>query len=255
MGLLIILTIASAFVVEAPLGPGLVQDVASHVTVTVLLRPETRELFTSVQATPTAAVVADETVIVAVVPVSAAVPVTCTADGAMLWKNIEPRQSPLLVEEGAVHQIQKPNCAGPEHVAFLQEKELGSALALKTIAGEAVVFWPAADCVNIRKAAIAPQKRTVTRFRRVAIAISPRVFNFDFVGVNCICANCVRTVCPASVRVKKKDAATSSWQPPETVTGVFANAGSSVFFISGSIVNNGTGFQGYLSGMVCADGN
>jgi hypothetical protein len=171
-----ILTIASAFVVEVPLGPGLVQDVPSHVTVTVLLFPETRELFTSVQATATAAVVADETVIVAVVPVNATVPVTCTADGATLWKDMEPRQSPLLVEEGAVHQIQKPNCAGPEQVVFLQEKELGSALALKTIPGEAVGFWAAAACVTIRNAAIAPITRTVTMFRRVAIIGSPRSF-------------------------------------------------------------------------------
>jgi hypothetical protein len=75
---------ASAFVVEAPLGPGLVQEVPSHVTVTVLIRPERRELFTSVQATPTAAVAEDETVIVAVVPVNVTAPVTCTANGWML---------------------------------------------------------------------------------------------------------------------------------------------------------------------------
>jgi hypothetical protein len=42
---------------------------------------------------------------------------------------------------------------------------------------------------------------------------------------------------------------------PASGTGVFANPGSSVFFISGSIVNNGTGFQGDLSGTVCASGN
>jgi hypothetical protein len=40
-------------------------------------------LFTNVQATPTAAVAADETVIVAVVSVSVTAPVTCTADGPM----------------------------------------------------------------------------------------------------------------------------------------------------------------------------
>src|SRR5271169_5287013 len=61
-GGLIILTIASAFVVEAPLGPGLVHELPSHVTVTVLLGPETRELFTNVQATSMVAVVADEIV-------------------------------------------------------------------------------------------------------------------------------------------------------------------------------------------------
>lgn len=171
-----ILTIASAFVVEVPLGPGLVQDVPSHVTVTVLLFPETRELFTSVQATATAAVAADETVIVAVVPVNVAVPVTCTADGARLWKNMDPRQTPLLVGEGAVHQIQKPNCVGPEHVVFLQEKELGSALALKTIPGEVVVFWAAAASETSGNAAIAPKERIVTSFRRIAMAGSPRTF-------------------------------------------------------------------------------
>jgi hypothetical protein len=79
-----ICTSASAFVVETPLGPGLVQDEASHVTVTVLLRPETRELFTSVQATAVVAVAGDETVIVAVVPVTVTAPVTCTAIGLML---------------------------------------------------------------------------------------------------------------------------------------------------------------------------
>jgi hypothetical protein len=57
--------------------------VASHVTVTVLLRPERTELLTNVQATPTAAVAADETVIVAVVSVNVTAPVTCTADGPM----------------------------------------------------------------------------------------------------------------------------------------------------------------------------
>ncbi len=75
---------ASAFVVEAPLGPGLLHDVASHVTVTVLLRPERSELFVSVQPTPIAAVDADETVIVAVVPVNVTAPATCTACGWML---------------------------------------------------------------------------------------------------------------------------------------------------------------------------
>ena len=133
-------TIASAFVVEEPLGPGFVQDAPSHVTVTVLFLPETRELFTNVQATAIAAVVGDETEIVAVVPVNVTAPVTWTAIGSRLWKNMKPRQFPPLVEDGAVHQIQKPNCAGPEHVVFLQENVLGSALALKTTPGEAVDF-------------------------------------------------------------------------------------------------------------------
>lgn len=172
-----IFTIASAFVTEVPLGPGLVQDVPSHVTVTALFFPGTRELFTRVQAAATAAVAAEETVIVAVVPVNVTVPVTCTADGVMLWKNMEPRQSSLPVEEGAVHQIQNPNCAGPEHVVFLQEKALGSALALKTIPGEAVVFWAAAS-ETIRNAAIAPKERIVTSFCRIAMAGSPRSFRF-----------------------------------------------------------------------------
>jgi hypothetical protein len=42
---------------------------------------------------------------------------------------------------------------------------------------------------------------------------------------------------------------------PAAGTGVFANPGNSVFFISGSIVDNGQGFQGDLSGTVCASGN
>ena len=42
---------------------------------------------------------------------------------------------------------------------------------------------------------------------------------------------------------------------PASGTGVFANPGSSVFFISGSIVDNGQGFQGDLSGTLCADDN
>lgn len=39
----------------------------------------------------------------------------------------------------------------------------------------------------------------------------------------------------------------------ESGTGVFANPGTSVFFISGSIVDNGQGFQGTLSGTVCTN--
>lgn len=57
---------------------------ASHVTLTVLLRPERKEVFTSVQATAIAAVVGEETLIVAVDPAKVVVPVTGTAIGAML---------------------------------------------------------------------------------------------------------------------------------------------------------------------------
>ena len=42
---------------------------------------------------------------------------------------------------------------------------------------------------------------------------------------------------------------------PFSGTGIFANPGSSVFFISGSIVDNGQGFQGDLSGTVCVGDN
>jgi hypothetical protein len=154
-------TIASAFVVEEPLGPGFVRDAPSHVTVTVLFLPETRELFTNVQATAIAAVVGDETEIVAVVPVNVTQPVTCTAIDSMLKKNMEPRQFPLLVEEGAVHQIQKPNCAGPEHVVFLQENVLGSALALKTIPGEAVVFAAPSAGAALTKNKLKPRSMSV----------------------------------------------------------------------------------------------
>ena len=41
---------------------------------------------------------------------------------------------------------------------------------------------------------------------------------------------------------------------PSSGTGVFANPGNSVFFISGSIVDNGQGFQGDLSGIACFGG-
>lgn len=75
---------ASIFVVEAPVGPGLVQESASHVTLTVFLGPERKELFTSVQVTAMAAVVGEETFIVAVDPVNVAEPVTGTAIGTML---------------------------------------------------------------------------------------------------------------------------------------------------------------------------
>lgn len=42
---------------------------------------------------------------------------------------------------------------------------------------------------------------------------------------------------------------------PSSGTGIFANPVSSVFFISGSIVDNGNGFQGDLTGTVCAGNN
>jgi hypothetical protein len=41
---------------------------------------------------------------------------------------------------------------------------------------------------------------------------------------------------------------------PSSGTGVFANPGNTAFFISGSIVDNGQGFQGDLSGIACFDG-
>jgi hypothetical protein len=40
---------------------------------------------------------------------------------------------------------------------------------------------------------------------------------------------------------------------PSSGTGVFANPGNNAFFISGSIVDNGQGFQGELSGIACFD--
>jgi hypothetical protein len=42
---------------------------------------------------------------------------------------------------------------------------------------------------------------------------------------------------------------------PTSGTGAFASPGSGVFFISGSIVDNGQGFRGTLSGTVCTTGN
>ena len=42
---------------------------------------------------------------------------------------------------------------------------------------------------------------------------------------------------------------------PASGTGMFANPGNSVFFISGSIVDNGQGFQGDLTGTVCVGDN
>ena len=41
---------------------------------------------------------------------------------------------------------------------------------------------------------------------------------------------------------------------PSSGTGVFANPETNTFFISGSIVDNGQGFQGNLSGFACFDG-
>jgi hypothetical protein len=40
---------------------------------------------------------------------------------------------------------------------------------------------------------------------------------------------------------------------PSSGTGVFANPGNTAFFISGSIVDNGQGFHGDLSGIACFD--
>jgi hypothetical protein len=42
---------------------------------------------------------------------------------------------------------------------------------------------------------------------------------------------------------------------PSSGTGVFSNPGNNAFFISGSIVDNGQGFQGDLSGVACFDGD
>jgi hypothetical protein len=53
------------------------------------------------------------------------------------------------------------------------------------------------------------------------------------------------------------DAATASFteiERPASGTGIFANA-SSVFFISGALVNNGTGFDGELYGELCISGD
>jgi len=51
------------------------------------------------------------------------------------------------------------------------------------------------------------------------------------------------------------DAATTSFteiERPASGTGIFANV-TSVFFISGALVNNGTGFDGELYGELCAN--
>lgn len=50
-------------------------------------------------------------------------------------------------------------------------------------------------------------------------------------------------------------AAFTEVERPESGTGVFANPGSNDFFISGSVVDNGQGFQGNISGVVCANDN
>lgn len=50
-------------------------------------------------------------------------------------------------------------------------------------------------------------------------------------------------------------AAFTEVERPQSGTGVFSNPGNKDFFISGSIVNNGQGFQGNLSGLVCAGDN
>ena len=50
-------------------------------------------------------------------------------------------------------------------------------------------------------------------------------------------------------------AAFTEVERPASGTGVFANPGNNVFFISGSVVDNGQGFQGNLSGVVCANDN
>ncbi len=53
------------------------------------------------------------------------------------------------------------------------------------------------------------------------------------------------------------DAATASFseiERPASGTGIFANV-SSVFFISGALVNNGTGFDGELYGELCTGGD
>lgn len=42
---------------------------------------------------------------------------------------------------------------------------------------------------------------------------------------------------------------------PASGTGVFANPGNSVFFISGSVVDNQQGFQGDLTGTICVGDN
>ena len=50
-------------------------------------------------------------------------------------------------------------------------------------------------------------------------------------------------------------AAFTEVERPASGTGVFSNPGSNDFFISGSVVDNGQGFHGNLSGVVCANDN
>jgi hypothetical protein len=50
-------------------------------------------------------------------------------------------------------------------------------------------------------------------------------------------------------------AAFTEVERPAPGTGVFSIPGSNDFFISGSVVDNGQGFQGNLSGVVCANDN
>jgi hypothetical protein len=50
------------------------------------------------------------------------------------------------------------------------------------------------------------------------------------------------------------DAAFTELERPASGTGIFAGA-TNVFFISGSLVNNGTGFDGQISGELCTSGN
>ncbi|HUA19213.1 MAG TPA: hypothetical protein VMU80_28295 [Bryobacteraceae bacterium] len=47
----------------------------------------------------------------------------------------------------------------------------------------------------------------------------------------------------------------SEMERPASGTGIFANPGNSVFFISGSLVDNGQGFLGELTGTVCSSGD
>jgi hypothetical protein len=47
----------------------------------------------------------------------------------------------------------------------------------------------------------------------------------------------------------------SEMERPASGTGRFENPGNTVFFISGSIINNGQGFQGNLSGSLCTGGD
>lgn len=50
-------------------------------------------------------------------------------------------------------------------------------------------------------------------------------------------------------------AAFTEVERPAPGTGVFSHPGSNDFFISGSVVDKGQGFQGNLSGVVCANDN